>query len=289
MGGVEDAIADGVGGGGVGEVVVPVLRIELAGEDRRADAVAVLEDFEQVAALGVGDGSDGEVVDDEDIEASETCEYAREGAIGASETELVEEARGAAVGGAESLPTSLMGECAREVRLAGACRARDEDAVVFFDPAARRELSDDGLIELSSGVALDALDARLAEPELGLLESAPDAFRLASDPLGLDEEREALVERHGLDVGVALLVVPRSGHRSEAKGMELFDSWFLEHFRSPSVVVVAPTNILVGDAWPARLDVERGSAIESVVEDGGDVTVGARADGEGSSASRHER
>lgn len=79
MGGVEDAVADGVGGGGVGEVVVPVLRIELAGEDRRADTVAVLEDFEQVAALGVGDGSDGEVVDDEDIEASEASERARAG------------------------------------------------------------------------------------------------------------------------------------------------------------------------------------------------------------------
>jgi hypothetical protein len=206
MGGVEDAVADGVGGGGVGEVVVPV--IELAGEDRRADAVAVLQDLEQVATLGVGDGSDGEVVDDEDIETSETCEHARERAVGASETELVEESWRAAVGCAESLPTSPMGERAREVRLAGARCARDEHAVVLLDPAARRQLSDDGLVELPSGVALDALDARLAEPELGLLEGAPDALRLASDPLRLDEESEALVERHGLDVGVALLVVP---------------------------------------------------------------------------------
>src|SRR6185295_14718428 len=45
-----------------------------------------------------------------------------------------------------------------------------------------------------------------------------------------------------------------------------------------------PTNILVGDAGAARLDVERGSAIESVLEDGGDVSIGARADTEGALA-----
>src|SRR6185295_11093293 len=50
------------------------------------------------------------------------------------------------------------------------------------------------------------------------------------------------------------------------------------------MVVVAPTNILVGDAGAARLDVERGSAIKSVLKDGSDVSIGARADTEGALA-----
>ena len=56
MGIVEDAIADRVGQGGVGEVVVPLGRRQLAGDDRRAIAVAVLEDLEQVATLRIRDG-----------------------------------------------------------------------------------------------------------------------------------------------------------------------------------------------------------------------------------------
>jgi hypothetical protein len=40
------------------EKVVPVLRVELTGDDRRS--VAVIEDLERIAPLGIGDGSDGE-------------------------------------------------------------------------------------------------------------------------------------------------------------------------------------------------------------------------------------
>ena len=46
------------------------------------------------------------------------------------------------------------------------------------------------------------------------------------------------------------------------------------------MVVVATTNILVGDAGAAWLDVERGGAIEAMLQDGRDVSVGERADTE---------
>jgi hypothetical protein len=83
-----------------------------------------------------------------------------------------------------------------------------EHAVVLLDPAAGGELSDDGLVEVTSGAEFDALNARLTEAQLSFLESAPDALRFACDPLSFDEQREALVEGHGLDVGVTLLLVP---------------------------------------------------------------------------------
>ena len=71
---VQDAVADGVGDGGVGEVVVPALVFQLACDDRRAQAVAVLEDLQQVPPLGLGDGRDGEVVDDEDVDPGDARE-----------------------------------------------------------------------------------------------------------------------------------------------------------------------------------------------------------------------
>jgi hypothetical protein len=52
MGVVEEPIADGVGQGRVHHVVVPPLRRQLAGDDGRGCGGAVLEDLEDVAALG---------------------------------------------------------------------------------------------------------------------------------------------------------------------------------------------------------------------------------------------
>jgi len=209
---------------------VPVLGVELAGDDRRAGSVAILENFEEIAPLGIGDRSNGKIVEHEEVESREASQDAREGAVGPGEAQLVEESRRAAVGSTMAVATSLVSEGAREVGLAGACCTRDEHAVVLLDPSAGGELAQHGLVEIAARVALDTFDARLAEPELGLLESAPDALGLASHPLRFDEQREALVEGHGLDVGVALLLIPRSGHRQEAKRLESFESWFFEHF-----------------------------------------------------------
>ena len=60
---VQEAVADRVGQGGLSKVVVPLRRRELAGEDRGAGAVAVLEDLEEVPALLVLDGSQAEIVE----------------------------------------------------------------------------------------------------------------------------------------------------------------------------------------------------------------------------------
>ena len=49
MGVVEQAITDGVGDGGVAEMVVPLCDGDLAGEERGSVAVAVLDDLEQIA------------------------------------------------------------------------------------------------------------------------------------------------------------------------------------------------------------------------------------------------
>jgi len=45
VGAVQDAITDCISGGRVGEVVVPVLRIELTRDDRSARTVTVLENL----------------------------------------------------------------------------------------------------------------------------------------------------------------------------------------------------------------------------------------------------
>ena len=46
---VQEAIADGIGQGRLPEVVMPLGRRELTGDDRGARAVAILEDLEEIA------------------------------------------------------------------------------------------------------------------------------------------------------------------------------------------------------------------------------------------------
>src|SRR5216117_3525278 len=72
------------------EVLVPLRGRKLAGNDGGACAAAIIEEFEQIVALGIGERRESEIVQDEDVEASEL-------AVGTSQGELVEEPRGAAV------------------------------------------------------------------------------------------------------------------------------------------------------------------------------------------------
>ena len=72
---------------------MPALARQLAGDDRRARAVAVLEDLEQVVALPVGERAEAPVVEDEDVDAGEAREQRRVAAVRVRERELVKEAR----------------------------------------------------------------------------------------------------------------------------------------------------------------------------------------------------
>jgi hypothetical protein len=174
---VEETIADRVGQGGVGEVVVPLGRGKLARDDGGAATIAVLEDLEQVTALLILGRGQAPVVDEEDVHPRESAEEPAVGAVGARQAEIIEQAGGPAVVGAKAAATGLVGEGAGDEALAGAGGARDEDLLVLVDPAAGGELADHGLVELAAGRVVDGLDAGVRQLELGLLEGAGVARR----------------------------------------------------------------------------------------------------------------
>ena len=68
---VYQSVEDGIGEGGVADAVVPFFHGQLTGGEGRACAVAVVEEFEQVAAL-LGVGFDqSPIVEDEDLGVGE--------------------------------------------------------------------------------------------------------------------------------------------------------------------------------------------------------------------------
>ncbi len=62
VGVVHEPLADGVGKRRVADDGVPVLGLELAGDDGRARVVAVIEQFEQILAVLRGEGLEAKVV-----------------------------------------------------------------------------------------------------------------------------------------------------------------------------------------------------------------------------------
>jgi len=64
---------------------VPVLRRELTSDYHGPRIVAVIERLKQILAFLVVQGSDGKVVDDEHMDASEASQQAGIGPVGASQ------------------------------------------------------------------------------------------------------------------------------------------------------------------------------------------------------------
>ena len=143
MGVVGEAIADGIGQGWIGQEVVPSSGRQLTGHDGGASAVSIFEDLKQIAALEIGHGRDGEVIQDEHVDASEFGEKAWIRAVRASDFEFFKQAGGSSIESFVSLSTSLVGERTCQVAFSGSGRTGDQNGLVIVDPSARRELSDD--------------------------------------------------------------------------------------------------------------------------------------------------
>ena len=71
---MDDAVADRVCDGRIAEEVVPAIVLELAGDDRRAQAVAVLQDLEQVMPSLLGERRESEVIEDENVDLGDAGE-----------------------------------------------------------------------------------------------------------------------------------------------------------------------------------------------------------------------
>ena len=77
MGIVDEAIEDGVGVSWVADQCVPLVDRQLACDEGRTAAVAILEDFQEIVAGAGIERSEAPVVEDEQIDAAELAQQAR--------------------------------------------------------------------------------------------------------------------------------------------------------------------------------------------------------------------
>src|SRR5690606_7506383 len=91
VGVMDEAVQDGIGKGGVPDDLMPGVEGELAGDEGRATAVAVLEHFEEIPPFGVGERCQTEVVEDEQVGAGESVQLLGIRSVRPPEGEIVEE------------------------------------------------------------------------------------------------------------------------------------------------------------------------------------------------------
>jgi hypothetical protein len=164
---VDDAIEDGVGEGWLADDFVPFVEGELAGDEGRAIAIAILDDFHQIAPLVGGEPVWSPVVEDQQIGFDQGTEEAGKATVPVGELQIGEQPRHAGVEHRVAVPARLLGERARQPRLADAAWPGDEQIAMLGDPIASRELLEQRLVEPSRCAVVDVLDGRLAVAQLG--------------------------------------------------------------------------------------------------------------------------
>ena len=97
MGVVNQAVQDGVGQGGIADHLVPVAHGQLAGHQRGAPLVAVLQDLQQIVALGLAQGLGAQIVQDDQIGTREAGQQLQVAPIAAGDGQLAPQARQAQV------------------------------------------------------------------------------------------------------------------------------------------------------------------------------------------------
>ena len=150
---MDEAVEDGVGDGGIGDDLVPVLDRHLAGDDGRAALMAIIDDLEQIAALLAGERGEPPIVEDEELDARRALEQPGIASVAAGERERLEQPRQAMIEDGTIVAAGLVAERAGDPALAGPGRAGDQEVLLAVDPVAVDELGEEGAVDAARGRA----------------------------------------------------------------------------------------------------------------------------------------
>src|SRR5262249_33406873 len=216
VGGVHEAIEDGIGDGRIGDQLVPVLDGDLAGDDRGASAVTVVDDVEQIATLLRGEWGQAPIVDDKELYTREALEQARIAPIATRQGQCIEQPWDAVVEDRAIIATGFVTECTGEPTLAGAGFTCDQEVLSPRDPFASGEFGEQRLVETAGCVCVEIFDHR-ALPQVSVLEAQYEPLALTLDSLAIDQQTEPLLEGKALNIALASLFLECFGHTSEPK------------------------------------------------------------------------
>lgn len=108
---MDQPVEDAIGERRIADLFVPVGERQLRSQDHRSALIAVIAKLQEVTPFTVFQGSHGEVVQDQDVDARELGELATEASVDMRDGEVAEQLSGPFVQNREAVATSFLGEC----------------------------------------------------------------------------------------------------------------------------------------------------------------------------------
>ena len=175
---VDEAVQDGVSQGGISNGFMPVLNRELARDDGRTTAVAIFEDFQQIASLRWGEDGQTPVIEDQHVQFGDGFEHAGVTPVSSGQGEGLEEARDAVVDDAASVTAGFVTEGTGDPTFAEAGLAGDQQVLMPKGPPPVDQMRHDGAVEATRCAQVEILDAG-GLPEGRELQAGGQAFGVA--------------------------------------------------------------------------------------------------------------
>src|SRR5437868_12150607 len=158
MGIVNEAVQNGVGVGRIGDNFMPFVDRDLAGQDGRSSAVALFEDFVEIAAGAAVERFETPIVEDEELSAVEASHDAGMAPVAAGQREIGEEFGGALIQNRAIVAAGFVAEGTGKPAFADAGWPAQDQIVVRIDPFAGGEFVEQRAIETAGNSVIDVLD-----------------------------------------------------------------------------------------------------------------------------------
>ena len=139
---MEQAVQDAVGDGGLADDGMPVFDRTLAGDDGGSFLIAVLDDFQQIIALRIIEGSQKQVIDDEQLDLGQAGQHFEMGAVGFGLEQHFEQPWSAQIEHGMTLAGGEVAKRTGKITLAHPGGACEEHRVVTADPIGGGEFQD---------------------------------------------------------------------------------------------------------------------------------------------------
>ena len=207
---------------------MPLIDRDLAGKDGGAATVAFLNDFQQIVAGLSVDGFQGEVVQDQQLDAEQRAAEPGVTAIALGQSQISEHFVGALIKNGLLVAARLVSQRASEPGFTNAGRTADDQVVVFINPFADDEGLEQRSIQAARRAVIDVLDGGLMA-QAGIAQPA-DQF-LVGAVCGFAIQQQSQPFRRGEVIGLAGRddFVERLGHAEQAQAVELVEGWMGKH------------------------------------------------------------
>jgi hypothetical protein len=183
---VDEAIEDGIGDGGIGADLVPVVDRHLAGDDGRFALMAVIDDLEEVAALLAGKRGEAPVVEDEQLYPRQRLEEPGITPVALGERKSFEQPRKTMIEDGAIIAAGLVTERAGDPSLP--VPVAPVMSRLWLPPVAVDELGEEGTVDAARRAQIDVLDDGIL-PQRGELQPGDLLLRLS--PLSYLESTKA--------------------------------------------------------------------------------------------------